>query len=358
MPKVQERAVPHGTFTDHWIRVVAAQSVAPTVRRQGNRPIEPFFDRDRTGREASVYQGMGEIVYATLANDGRVLGEAAAALDRTIGSDTTRGEAHFLLGVAYEQLGKTPESIRALEQAVRSDSGRPDRLRALAHAYERAGRPAAVIDQLYDRALALQPALAWIRAEHADFLQSQGRRDEAKAAYRSALAEQPSLAVAWFNLGTLLAEERSLTESSDAFQQAVDLEPSYGQALSPLLEIRTTGTRVVGVRSLGSPLSSLPVRDRGPRAVQLTTTTESGAPGIRFFNVPPRALVQIVRPDGTLVRTLPSSASLALDWDLLTDRGAPIGGGLYEARVQARDASGRPLRGQLLYFGVVRQRSE
>lgn len=358
MPKVQERGVPHGTFTEHWIRVVRSGSPQPTVRRYNGEPIEPYFEQDKTGPESKVYQGMGGIVYATLADNRRALSEAAAALHQALGKDTTRGDGHFLLGVAYQQLGKTDDAIRALEQSVRIDSNRPEPLRALAQAYERAGRAQAAIDHLYQRALALQPALAWIRADYADFLQARGRRDEAERAYRSALAEQPGLAVAWFNLGTLLAEARRLDESSDAFQKAVRLDPSLAQALSPLLEIRTTGKVVTGVRSLGSPLASLPVRERGPRAVQLSIVTEGRGPAVRFLNVPPRGVVQILKPDGTLVRALPTGDGWALSWDLLTEAGNPIAGGLYRARVQGRDASGRPLSPQLFYFGVVRQRGE
>jgi hypothetical protein len=44
-----------------------------------------------------------------------------------------------------------------------------------------------------------------------------------------------------------------------------------------------------------------------------------------------------------------------MSWDLLTATGSPITGGLYRARVQGRDASGRSVPPQLFYFGVVRQ---
>jgi hypothetical protein len=39
------------------------------------------------------------------------------------------------------------------------------------------------------------------------------------------------------------------------------------------------------------------------------------------------------------------------------DGGAPIAGGLYRAQITGRDPTGRPFRPQLVYFGVVRQRS-
>lgn len=43
-------------------------------------------------------------------------------------------------------------------------------------------------------------------------------------------------------------------------------------------------------------------------------------------------------------------------WDLLTDAGAPIAGGLFRVRILGRDAAGRPLPPQLFYLGIVRQR--
>ena len=137
----------------------------------------------------------------------------------------------------------------------------------------------------------------------------------------------------------------------------MNLDPELGQALSVLLHVRTAARAVTGVRSLGSPLASLPVRDRGPRAVQLVVS-ESATAAVRFINLPPSALVDVLTPDGTQVRALPAGPGGAAEWDLLTARGTPIVGGLYRARIQARDATGRALPPQLLYFGVVRQRVE
>ncbi|MEP6731825.1 MAG: tetratricopeptide repeat protein [bacterium] len=356
MPKVQERAVPHGSFTEHWIRVASRAPTKPTAATTfGNGLIEPFFERDKTGTEAEVYRGMGGILYATLNTNGGVLSEAAAALDRALGGDTTRGDANFLLGVAYQQLGKTDDAIRALEPAVRSDSNRPDRLRALAQEYERAGRAPADISHLYQRALAQQPALAWVRADYATWLQSQGMRTDAEKAYRAAVAEQPSLTTAWFNLGTLLAEEGKAGEATNAFRAAVHLDPSLAQALSPLIEVRTKGTVVTDVRGVASALTAATSQLMFPGAVQLTVASGNGSHGIAFLNVPPRASVRILKPDGTLVRALPASDGSPLNWDLLGDTGNPVGGGLYRAQILKRDASGRPSTQQFLYLGVVRR---
>ena len=357
MPKVAERGVPHGTFTDHWIRVSSRAGTAPTARRAGGEPIEPFFDRDANGPDAAMSRGMGGVMYATLATDPRALATAAASLERAVERDTARGDALFLLGVAYEQLGKTSDAIRVLEQAVRADSNHPDGLRALAHAYRRAGRASSGIETLYRRALSLQPALAWIRAEYADFLNAQGRLDDAIGEYRAAVAEQPSLGTAWFNLGTALAESGHLPESADAFRRAVQLDPSFGQALSPLIEVSVRDSVVVGGERLPSPLPSLPVRDRGPRAVQLSVESDpSGGARLRIFNVPPRAFVQILEADGSVVRALPTTDEWALHWDFRTDAGMAIASGLYRVRVQGRDPTGRPFAPHQFYFGVVRRR--
>ncbi len=357
MPKVKERAVPHGSFTEHWIRVIAAEEQQTQARRADDRPIEPYFERDRTGPDAALYQAMGEVIYANLATNARILVDAATALDRALGTDTTRGDAQFLLGVAYQQLGRTDDAIGALERAVRIDADRPAWLHALAQAYESAETNPAGVDSLYVRALTLQPALAWIRADYAHFLHSQGLRVEAEETYRSALAERPSLDAAAFNLGMLLIERGRLGEASEVLQEAVRLDPTLAEALSPLLQIRTVGNTVTGARFMGSPLITLPVRDRGPAAPRLTIGRGNAGPGVLFVNVPPGVSVRIHKPGGAVVRTLPPGEGSTLMWDLLTEAGTPISGGLYQARLEGNAASGSPFTPQLFSFGVVRLRA-
>jgi len=107
---------------------------------------------------------------------------------------------------------------------------------------------------------------------------------------------------------------------------------------------------VMGVRQLPPPLESLVVRDRGARAIQMNAQGAS----LRIFNVPPRSLVQIQKPDGTLIRALTPVDGWALEWNLTTDGGAPVAAGLYRAQITGRDPTGRPFSPQLVYFGVIR----
>lgn len=314
MPRTDVRTAVHGAFTDHWIRVPGADVKPAAV---ASAPIEPYFERDRTGSEAAIFQGMGRIVYANLANNAQVLGDGAAMLDSALGADASRAQARFLLGVAYQQLMNASGSIAALERSVRTDSSRPEALRALATAYESDRRDIASTEPLYRRALALQPALAWIRAEYADLLAANGRRADAEREYRSAVAEQPSLSGAWFNLGALLVGAGRSGDAAAAFRQAERLDPSLADALSPLIELRVSGDRVISARALA-------LRHR----LSFFSVADSG---IVFSKMPPRATVQIFRPDGTMVRDISGAR-----WDFLDSSRRPISSGNYRVRIGRR----------------------
>lgn len=350
MPRIAERTVPHGTFTEHWIRVPSRQAPAPPSPMAGGLPIDAYFERDRAGGESRVYRAMGGVVYATLAADQRALREAASELERAIGKDRSRRDALFLLGAAWEQVGRSKDARSALGAAVQLDSTRPEALRALAQATARSGGAPDEIESLFRRALAVQPALAWIRAEYADWLVSVDRQDDAVREYRAAVAEQPTLATAWFNLGTTFTRAGDRAGATGAFQEAVDLDPALAEALSPLLEVSVTGSDVTSVRDLGSPLAALPLRERAGLAFRVRA---DGA-HLVFENVSPGGYVLIFRPDGSLLCAIPSGPTGTLRWDLKVAPRQPIGAGLYRAQVQGRDASGssRPL--QLLHLGIVR----
>jgi tetratricopeptide (TPR) repeat protein len=352
MPSTRQRTVPHGVFTDHWIRVVrdAARDSAPA---RESSPIEAYFARDASGPQSAVYQGMGLVVYATLANDFRALAEVATTLDERLGNESARGEAHFLLGIAYQQLGRTDQAIRALQQSLRADSSRPDRLRALAQSYEAAGRPVSSIDSLYRRALDLQPALAWIRADYATFLQSSGNRRDAITHYERALDEQPSLAMAWFNLGTAFAELNARTEASQSFREALRLDPRLGRAMHALVEVITADTAIARIAVLEPPLPAIPVRAAPQRAVQIGVSADGRQ--VSFSDSPPQGVIIIHRPDGAIIKALQTAGGGAVQWDLRAASGRIIGGGLYRARVTGRDARGNPLPPQTVDFGVIRR---
>jgi tetratricopeptide (TPR) repeat protein len=359
MPAVKEHSLPHGSFTDHWIRV-PGRATRPSAPASGPvaRYVAAYYARDRAGPEAAVYQGMGAVVYASLASSAPALRAGADALEGALrglpaAGAGARPDAQMLLGVAYQQLGRAADALQALERAAAADPTNPEALRALAQAYLQAGRPAGDAARLYERALAVQPALAWMRAEYADLLESEGLTERAAGEYRRALVEQPSLAGAWFNLGALLAGRGRTAEATDALGRAVRLDPALGQALAPLLAVRVRGGgwRECAAWGCRSPRSSSATAGRR-RSASMPAPARGAGGGVRqrargrhTAHPPPRWVGRAnAAHRGGLVR-----------WDLRTDAGRLAGGGLYRLWTQGSDPSGRPGRPQLLLFGLARE---
>lgn len=355
MPSVAERAVPHGRFTDHWIRVVdPAEPSAPPTTSSG--PVEPYYERDRAGPEAELYQAMGQAVYGTLATDAAVLEQAARRLTEALAAPQLpqgpHDQARFLLGVSYEQLGRAEAAIDVLREVVGEPLATPARLRALAQAYVLGGRAADSTEVLFRRALELQPALAWIRAEYADFLVDQGRVQQAIEEYRRALDEQPSLAHAAFNLGLALTALGRFQESVPWLQRAVGLDPGLAEALAPLYEVRMLSDATVGVAALGNALPSLPVRRLAAGAPRVALSP--AGTHLQVLNLPPGAHVQVMRPNGVRVRVDPSVEGGTWTWDLRSQTGEVVGGGLYRIELSETAVPGRAPRRLSLAVGLVR----
>lgn len=347
MPVVKERTVPHGTFSDHWIRVVGREQPPASASRQA---IDPYFARDREGPESALYTAMGTAVFASLANDGRAFDIAAVALATALASGSANAQAHFLLGVSHQARGRLSESVAALKRAVALEPDKPELLRALAQAQYRQGdtRQART---LYERALALQPALAWVRAEYAELLLQSGALTDAEREYRAAVAEQPSLSVAWFHLGvTQLLLDRPV-DAGAALLRAVQLDPMLAPALDAVFDVRTRLERVRQVTLAPSPAPTVRTAAiAGPMTVR-TATSRS----VVFSNVPPGAYVLVTAPDGTLLLAVPTGAGGEVIWDLRTGEGDVLGSGLYRAHIQAPTQPGVPTPQGSTYFVLLRR---
>ena len=175
-----------------------------------------------------------------------------------------------------------------------------------------------------------------------------------QATYRAAVEEEPSLAAAWFNLGTLLIGEGRPAEAAKALGRAVKLDPRMADALSPLIEFRATGTTIGAVKNLVGSLPALRGGDRLTRAVLATATPAGSAPAVEFTGANVITRVDIMQPDGTLLRSI-SGATMPMRWDLKNEKGAPVAGGLYRALIVGREPSGRSRTTQM-FVGLVRAR--
>ena len=235
MPGVAVEEAPHSSFTDHWIRVVTPEPDLPLPLVAHEPPtLESYFDRDKTTEEGRIYEGMAYIILGKQQADSLAYEKGIAVLEEALAGPPDHGEAHFLLGLAYSDLGRIEEAIPPLEQAIRLDADIPERLNALAQAYEAARRDPVRIGRLYRRALALEPALADVRVNYGRFLETQGRLDDAVEQYRQAAQEKPWLAAVYFNLGTAHLQKGAFADAETALLQALELSPDYPKALGNL----------------------------------------------------------------------------------------------------------------------------
>ncbi len=235
MPRAEAEDAPHSSFTDHWIRVVERDAALPApVAAHKTDELVPYFDQDEAGPEAAIYEGMAYVVLGKQQGNAGFLRKGVVLLAEGLKNYPANGEAHLLLGVGYMALGQPADAIAPLEQTVQIDSENPEYLYGLAGAYEAARRDPATIARLYERALAVQPALAQTRVNYGRFLETQRRLDEAIRQYRQAADEQPWLEVAYYNLGTAYLQQQDLAQAEAALLQAVTLNPDYAEALGNL----------------------------------------------------------------------------------------------------------------------------
>ncbi len=232
MPKVEAEDAPHSSFTDHFIRVVSDDvEVEPSPE---GAVLVPYFEKDEEGLAARRYEGVAYVVYGTRNNDEGAYRRGIELLEEALARDAAHGNAQFLLGFAHMQLGDLDDAVPHLEQAVQLDPGVPERLNALARAYELSGGDPERIEQLYARALAIQPALADVRVNYGRFMGSEGRLQEAAYAYETAGEEKPWLATAHYNLGTAYLQLGRVDDGEAALRQALTLNPDYPEALGNL----------------------------------------------------------------------------------------------------------------------------
>lgn len=232
MPKVDAEEAPHSSFTDHWIRVLERDPIVMPTATHASPRLLPYFEVDRHAPD--LYGGMAYVVFGTQRGDTLALRRGIKKLVSALKVEPAHGEGQYLLGFAQIKLGQTEEAIKPLEEAVRLGPGIPERLNALAQAYEAVGREPTTINQLYLRALKIQPALANVRINYGRFLESQRKSGQAMVAYREAIAEQPWSPTGYFNLGSALIRDGDSEEAEKVLLKAVQLNPDYTEALGNL----------------------------------------------------------------------------------------------------------------------------
>jgi tetratricopeptide (TPR) repeat protein len=158
-------------------------------------------------------------------NQGRT-DEAANCFSQAIRLRPDYGEAHNNLGVILEQKGKLAEATACFEHAVQATPANAAAHANLGAALELNGRFEEAEAALQE-ALRLQPDLAQAHSNLGNVYKSQGKAEEAVACYHRALSLNPDYAEAYNNLGYVLKNLGRLDEALACVDQALVREPNY-----------------------------------------------------------------------------------------------------------------------------------
>src|SRR6202030_834214 len=99
-------------------------------------------------------------------------------------------------------------------------------LTSLARIFRSLGRGAEIVPHL-ERALSHAPHDPLLQCAVGDIYQDGGAACSAAAAYRNAIASDPSLAHAWYKLGCAETAQREYVSAIAALQEALRLTPNW-----------------------------------------------------------------------------------------------------------------------------------
>ena len=148
--------------------------------------------------------------------------------------------AHYNLGKALVNKGKTDEAISQYQAAIRLYPDYADGHDALGLALAAAGKINEAISQ-FREAIRLKPDGAVAHYNLGITLGSKGQYDEAIRQFEEAIRLKPDDAEAHNNLGVTLFRKGETNEAISQFQEAVRLKPDYPQAqinLARVLEMK------------------------------------------------------------------------------------------------------------------------
>ena len=186
-------------------------------------------------------------------------------------------DAHANLGTALSSLNRHEQAIRALQTAVNANPGNSYHRYNLALSFAETGNAEAAESQ-YRSCLQIPTASADNSASCynnlGNLLVTGGRRDEALACFRGAVAANPKNAMGHNNLANLLrdgSDDASLRAAGRAYAEAIRLAPRYLEAyknLGNLLKERASW-RDAAIRAYRVAIALLPAGEevrRGHRA--------------------------------------------------------------------------------------------
>ncbi len=155
---------------------------------------------------------------------------AKKSADRVLSINMDNADAYFLKGIAFLEQGDTTDAITNLRISANLDTTKYDAFMQLASIYQLQGDTVAI--NYYRAALKAKPDDQKALFGLARLYQDMGRLDEAIYYYDKVNALYPQNKESFFNKGYIyLVEKEDFEQAADAFQQAVNIDPAYVEAV-------------------------------------------------------------------------------------------------------------------------------
>jgi tetratricopeptide (TPR) repeat protein len=167
--------------------------------------------------------------YAQVALAARLPVQAIGVLDPLTRICRDVAQYHYLLGVAYLQVGGMEQAVDALREADRLEPGRTMTLVALGLALN-ARKQHAEAEPFLRRALTAEPDNADVLAGLAETEEALGDSSQAEAHALRALTATPDHATAQVVIGMIRLKQARYTEARDALLRAIAAEPDLARA--------------------------------------------------------------------------------------------------------------------------------
>jgi tetratricopeptide (TPR) repeat protein len=157
--------------------------------------------------------------------------EAVAQLQEAARLQPGMVEAYVELGRVYRILNRSEDSKAAYRKAVELKSDQVSALYGLARSPQDQREAADLFAKIrHLQARSGESGKADDSNGAGVRLMAEGRLDEALAAFRRALQDNPSFALAAYNIGVVLAHKGALQEAAEAFRTAIHLRPGLAAA--------------------------------------------------------------------------------------------------------------------------------
>ncbi len=253
-------------------------------------PLDRSIERAQRGR-VNVTPEKAIAMAGKLYSEGKYA-QARRVCSQIIEARPGNADAHNILGVSLNALGKPAEAIESLRRAAklapnaasifanlgevqRQAGHKKDAAKSLENAVNLDPKNAQALNNLgiirydegkfeeavdyYRRAIAIRPNMAEALNNLGNSLRMVGDIDGAMLAYQDALTHRERYPEAYNNLGTLLQQDKKLEEAEHALKKAISQNPHYVEAHNNLAQLYFVQKKEVdALRILGEALKFAP----------------------------------------------------------------------------------------------------